>query len=130
MLSRLYFGVHYPTDVLVGATMGALFAIFWEFIYQKAEDKKYLACAVFAVISIVFAILCPTKSMVEMCALCVGGAIALPIENKYVDLQNATGIAGVTGVGRASAPLKLPKTTGAGTSSIAKSVVKSVKDKK
>jgi membrane-associated phospholipid phosphatase len=60
MLSRLYFGVHYPTDVLVGATLGALFAIFWEFIYQKAEDKKHLISAIFAVISIIFSIICPT----------------------------------------------------------------------
>ena len=92
MISRLYFGVHYPTDVLVGATLGALFAVFWEFIYQKAEDKKYIVCAGFALLSIIFSIICPTKSMVEMCALCVGGAIALPLENKYIDLQNATGI--------------------------------------
>ena len=92
MLSRLYFGVHYPTDVLVGATLGALFAIFWEFIYQKAEDKKYLVCAVFAVISIIFSIISPTKNMVETCALCVSAAIALPIENKYIDMQNATGV--------------------------------------
>ncbi len=92
MLSRLYFGVHYPTDVLVGATLGALFAVFWEVIYQKAEDKKYLICAIFAGVSIIFSILCPTKNMVETCALCIGAAIALPIENKYIDLANATGV--------------------------------------
>ena len=91
MLSRLYFGVHYPTDVLTGAALGAVFAIFWEFIYQNAEDKKYLACAIFAIMSIVFAAICPTKSMVEMCALCVGGAIALPLENKFIQMANATG---------------------------------------
>ena len=65
---------------------------FWDFIYQKAEDKKYLVCAIFAGISILFSIICPTKNMVETCALCVGGAIALPVENKYIDLQNATGV--------------------------------------
>lgn len=91
MISRLYFGVHYPTDVLVGATMGTLFAILWEFIYRKAEDKKYLVCAVFAVISIIFSFISPTKNMVETCALCVATAIALPIENKLIDFQNATG---------------------------------------
>ncbi|MBQ9113618.1 MAG: crossover junction endodeoxyribonuclease RuvC [Clostridia bacterium] len=46
------------------------------------------------------------------------------------DLQNATGIAGVTGVGRASISVKTPKKTGAGTGSLADLVVKSVKDKK
>ena len=46
------------------------------------------------------------------------------------DLQNATGIAGVTGVGRASVFVKAPKKTGAGTGSSANSVVKSGKDKK
>lgn len=46
------------------------------------------------------------------------------------DLQNATGIAGVTGVGRASISVKTSKKTGAGTGSLADLVAKSVKDKK
>ena len=35
MLSRLYFGVHYPTDVLTGLLIGAGCAFFWQLVYSK-----------------------------------------------------------------------------------------------
>ena len=39
-LSRLYVGVHYPTDVLVGAVIGALCAwVVWK-AYQIYEDRR------------------------------------------------------------------------------------------
>ena len=39
-LSRLYVGVHYPTDVLVGAVIGALCAwVAWK-AYQIYEDRR------------------------------------------------------------------------------------------
>ena len=39
-LSRLYVGVHYPTDVLVGAVIGTLCALAAWKLYQVYEDKK------------------------------------------------------------------------------------------
>lgn len=90
MLSRLYFGVHYPTDVLVGATLGIAFACFWDWMYRKHEGKIYLVFALFALLSIALAILFPNKSQIEICACAVATAICLPIENKFVNFQNAT----------------------------------------
>ena len=92
MLSRLYFGVHYPSDVLVGATLGAAFAFFWDWMYQKHEDKIYLVFAGFALLSILLAFLFPNKSQVELCACAVATAICLPLENKFVGFENATGV--------------------------------------
>ena len=92
MLSRLYFGVHYPTDVLVGASLGIAFAFFWDWMYQKHEDKIHLAFACFALLSILLAILFPNKSQVELCACAVATAICLPLENKFVQFENATGV--------------------------------------
>lgn len=89
MLSRLYFGVHYPSDVLVGATMGIAFACFWEWMYQKHESKIYYVFAGFAILSIALAILFPDKSQIELCACAVATAIGLPIENKFVGFENA-----------------------------------------
>ena len=93
MWSRLYFGVHYPSDVLVGAALGALFAIFWELIYQKFGKAKLYIFAGFALLSIVFAIIFRTdKSMIELCACTVASAICLPIENKWIRFENAKGV--------------------------------------
>ncbi|MBQ9728094.1 MAG: phosphatase PAP2 family protein [Clostridia bacterium] len=91
MLSRLYFGVHYPTDVLFGASLGILFAWFWDFIYKKTENKKYYILISFAALSVFFIYLFPgNKTVWEMSACTVATTLCLPLENKYIDFQNAT----------------------------------------
>ena len=93
MWSRLYFGVHYPSDVLVGAAMGALFAVFWEFTHRKFEKAKWYIFAGFALLSIVFAIIFnENKSMIEICACTVASAICLPLENKFIHFEDAKGV--------------------------------------
>ena len=90
MLSRLYLGVHYPSDVLVGATLGISFAFFGEWILAKHEAKKYAVFAGFALLSILFCLLFPSKNMVELCACSLSSAICMPIENKFIRFENPT----------------------------------------
>ncbi len=89
MLSRLYFGVHYPTDVLVGATLGTLFALFWDWMYRKHESKICLVFGLFALLSIGLAVLFPDKSQIELCACAVATAICVPLEHAIVKFENA-----------------------------------------
>lgn len=92
MWSRMYFGVHYPTDVLLGASLGALFACFWELVYRKFEKTKWYIFAGFALLSIVFMCIFHTnKGMVEICACTVAAAICLPLENKFIKFADAKG---------------------------------------
>lgn len=93
MLSRLYLGVHYPTDTLVGAGLGIAFACFWHFVYKIAGKNKGLIFAVFAffaTLSLLFASAYPVKSMVELSACALATAICLPIENRWIGFENAT----------------------------------------
>lgn len=90
MLSRLYLGVHYPTDVIVGATLGIAFACFWEFIDRKAVKDKYYILAIFALFSVVVIFLSPSKTTVEVCACMTSSAICFPLENKFIKFENAT----------------------------------------
>lgn len=91
MLSRLYFGVHYPSDTLVGAAMGIAFAFFWHYIYEKTSDKCiYYLALVFSVISIVSIIVFPTENLVRLCACMVAASICWPLEKRYIGFENAT----------------------------------------
>ena len=40
-ISRIYVGVHYPTDVIVGAVVGILYAVIGYFIFAKLYDVVY-----------------------------------------------------------------------------------------
>lgn len=87
MLSRLYLGVHYPSDVLCGAALGILFALVWELVYARLPEKKYLFAAGFAAISLILLAVSPNKSLAELSACATAAAIALPLENKFVRFE-------------------------------------------
>ena len=90
MLSRVYLGVHYLTDTLCGAALGIFFACLWDILYSMFDSKKYFIIAGFAVLSIIFMIIVPDKAMCEHTGMLIAGAIALPLENKFIGFENAT----------------------------------------
>ena len=92
MWSRMYLGVHYLTDTLCGAALGVIFAVFWDFIYRKAENKKYLILLILSGISILLTLISPTKAMYEFTGCTIAAAIALPMENRSVQFENAKGV--------------------------------------
>lgn len=91
MWSRMYLGVHYLTDTVCGAALGIIFAVFWDFIYRKAEDKKYVVLLVFSALCILLTMISPTKAMYEFTGCTLAATIALPIENRAIGFENATG---------------------------------------
>ena len=91
MLSRLYLGVHYPTDVLIGFSIGILFAAIWNAIYKQWYQKRLWIFAALALLTLPFLFIpqTMTKSMFELSAITLAAAAALLLQEKFFPFEDA-----------------------------------------
>ncbi len=90
MLSRLYLGVHYPTDVLAGLAVGVGCAFLWQLVYRKWYGARlyiYLGVAL-CTLPFLFIPRTATHSMFQISAIALATAIGLLIEDNFIKFED------------------------------------------
>lgn len=83
-LSRLYLGVHYPKDVIVGLILGIAFSYLALFLFNKFENRTLLYCIVFLV-SLLFIPFGLSDDYVKTLGMFFGFILGNLFEKKFVN---------------------------------------------
>ena len=87
-LSRLYLGVHYPLDVVIGVGLGISVVIYGQHLYQRVANQ-YLLLGLPLLIIVPFGFFGLGEDFFKAYGLYIGFAVGLLLERRYDWLQPA-----------------------------------------
>lgn len=94
MVSRVYLGVHYPTDTIVGAVLGLLCAWVCGLLYRRFYQHRILLMGAAVLLSGVMLLISPSGDSIKTLAMGVGAVAGMWLEDGLVEFRSANGILG------------------------------------
>lgn len=87
MLSRVYLGVHYPTDTMVGAALGIVIPFLIIRLYDKLYEKRYRLFVIVFLFSLIALFFEPTADTIKTLGMGAGALIGFLIESRFVKFE-------------------------------------------
>ena len=94
MVSRVYLGVHYPTDTIVGAVLGLLCAWVCGLLYRRFYQHRILLMGAAVLLSGVMLLVSPSGDSIKTLTMGVGAVAGMWLEDGLVEFRSANGILG------------------------------------
>ncbi len=94
MVSRVYLGVHYPTDTIAGAVLGLLCAWVCGLLYRRFYQHRILLMGAAVLLSGVMLLVSPSGDSIKTLAMGVGAVAGMWLEDGLGEFRSANGILG------------------------------------